>query len=313
MRDIDDHSSDLRPATAAGGGDRRPLEGTGALVTGGAGGIASASAARLAGDGAVVVLMGRTEATLAATVAEIRAAVPGAEVHHVVGDALREADVAAAVDDVVARAGALGVTVATVGGGVVAPLLARTGDDLVDELRRNLVSPFLAIKHSVPAMAAGGGSIVCISSDAATLSFRHMVGYCSAKAGVDAMVRVAADELGHLGIRVNAVRPGLTRTKSGNIDRIFDDADLIREFERVKPLGRTGVPVDVADAVRFLAGPASAWITGACLPVDGGNSLRMAPDMEAVARRRLGNPVVDAALAGQLPPGEGAGAGPGRP
>jgi NAD(P)-dependent dehydrogenase (short-subunit alcohol dehydrogenase family) len=192
--------------------------------------------------------------------------------------------------------------VATVGGGTIAPFLVLDEDVLLEELRRNIVGAFLAIKHVVPVMVtSGGGSIVCISSDAATMSWPFMAGYCAGKAGLDAMVRVAADEFGHHAIRVNAVRPGLTKTASNNVSALFSDPEILEEFRSQKPLGRTGTPEDIAAGVRFLAGPESAWVTGQSLAIEGGNELRKAPSLEKIARLRYGDEAVDVAIAGRIP------------
>ncbi|MGW0008121.1 SDR family oxidoreductase, partial [Nocardia grenadensis] len=109
----------------------------------------------------------------------------------------------------------------------------------------------------------------------------------------------AADELGAAGVRVNAVRPGLVR--SHEEARIFGDAEMIARFVANKPLGRTGLPEDIAEAVRHLAGPESSWTTGQSLAVDGGNELRRAPSFEKYARAAFGDAVIDAAVAGRDP------------
>jgi NAD(P)-dependent dehydrogenase (short-subunit alcohol dehydrogenase family) len=95
------------------------------------------------------------------------------------------------------------------------------------------------------------------------------------------------------------VRPGLTRTESNNVSLLFTDPELIAAFVEQKPLGRTGTPEDIAEGVRFLAGPESGWVTGQSLAIEGGNELRRAPSLEKIARLRLGNQAVDAALAGR--------------
>jgi NAD(P)-dependent dehydrogenase (short-subunit alcohol dehydrogenase family) len=280
-----------------------PLAGKAALVTGGAGGIGSACARALARDGAAVTLMGRTPETLEATVAEFRSTLgDGAELSWFAGDAMVAEDVQGAVRQASAALGGLHICVATVGGGTIAPFLVLDEHVLLEELRRNIVGAFLAIKHVVPVMVtSGGGAIVCISSDAATMSWPFMAGYCAGKAGLDAMVRVAADEFGHHAIRVNAVRPGLTKTASNNVSALFSDPEILEEFKSQKPLGRTGTPEDIAAGVRFLAGPESAWITGQSLAIEGGNELRRAPSLEKIARLRYGDETVDVAIAGRIP------------
>lgn len=279
------------------------LDGKSALITGGGGGLGSASALALARDGAAVTLMGRTAEKLEAAAERIREDVGGdARVHCEVGDALDRSDVIAAVERAQAATGALDIAVAVVGGGTIAPLLTVDESVFLEDLRRNIVGAFLLIKHATPSMVrAGGGSIVCISSDAATMTWPMMASYCAGKAGLDAMVRVAADELGRHNIRVNAVRPGLTKTESNNISMLFSDPEIIADFVDQKPLGRTGTPADIAAGVRYLAGPESSWVTGQSLAIEGGNELRRAPSLERIARARLGDAAVDDALAGRIP------------
>jgi NAD(P)-dependent dehydrogenase (short-subunit alcohol dehydrogenase family) len=247
--------------------------------------------------------MGRTPATLEATVAELRSTLgDDAELSWFAGDAMVAEDVQGAVRQASAALGGLHICVATVGGGTIAPFLVLDEHVLLEELRRNIVGAFLAIKHVVPVMVtSGGGTIVCISSDAATMSWPFMAGYCAGKAGLDAMVREAADEFGHHAIRVNAVRPGLTKTASNNVSALFSDPEILEEFRSQKPLGRTGTPEDIAAGVRFLAGPESAWVTGQSLAIEGGNELRRAPSLEKIARLRYGDEAVDVAIAGRIP------------
>ncbi|MYW03179.1 SDR family oxidoreductase, partial [Streptomyces sp. SID3343] len=194
----------------------------------------------------------------------------------------------------------LAICVATVGGGTTAPILAMDDDAFLADLHRNTHSAFLAIKYAAPVIAArGGGAIVCVSSTAAKLTMPFLSGYAAGKAGLEALVRAAADELGAAGVRVNAVRPGLV--KSHEEARIFRDEEMIASFLANKPLGRTGVPQDIAEAVRHLAGPESSWTTGQSLAVDGGNELRRAPSFEKYARAALGDAAIDAARAGRAP------------
>jgi len=142
------------------------------------------------------------------------------------------------------------------------------------DMQLNVGSAFAAVRHGAPLMREGG-AFVFISSTAAVLSFQGLSGYCAGKAALDHFVRVAADELGPRGIRLNCVRPGLTHTDG--MDPFFANPAYVESFKPLIPLGRTGVPADIAAAVRFLAGPESSWITGQSLAADGGNELRGAP------------------------------------
>jgi NAD(P)-dependent dehydrogenase (short-subunit alcohol dehydrogenase family) len=278
-----------------------PLAGSGALVTGGAGGFGRGIARALAADGAAVTLMGRTVASLESVAAQLTQELPGAPpVRWVAGDASADADVARAV--AVADEVPLRIAVATVGGSTVRPVLALDEQVLEHDFRRNVVTALHVIRHAGAAMAArGGGSIVCISSSAGGYSFPFMPSYAVAKAGLEALVRVAADEFGELGVRVNAVRPGLVPTDAEKPGLLVADESMRADVLREKPLARVGTVEDVAAAVRFLVGPESAWVTGASLPVEGGTHLRRAPRLEGLARAVCGDDLVDRALAGQLP------------
>src|SRR3954468_10305157 len=147
-----------------------------ALITGGGGGIGSASAFELARDGAAVTLMGRTESTLQrATQRLLSELPPEATVRYTVGDGTTAADVERAVEEASKAADGLRICVATVGGGVgtMAPLLVLDDEMLTSVYTTNVVSAFLAMKYCTPRMLdAGGGSIVCISSVAARATSR---------------------------------------------------------------------------------------------------------------------------------------------
>jgi NAD(P)-dependent dehydrogenase (short-subunit alcohol dehydrogenase family) len=275
------------------------ISGLTALVTGGGGGIGRVAAAALARDGASVLLMGRSESTLQRAAKEVGAAARfGAQVAWHAGDATVAGDVEAAVTAAKKVGGRFAICVAAVGGSKNAPLLLLDEKMLREALDSNLVSAFLAIKYSAAAMSElGGGSIICISSTAAKLSWPYLASYCMAKAGVEALIRVAADEFGHLGVRVNAVRPGLTRTAR---NAALFETELHARFVEQKPLGRTGLPEDIASGIRFLAGPESSWVTGQSFAIDGGHELRRATDLEGGARSAWGDAAVDAALAGRL-------------
>ena len=131
-------------------GSERALDGQAALVTGGGGGIGGASAEWLARDGAAVMIMGRTEATLVESKKRIeKAAGAGARIEYFVGDAVDESAVEAACAATAALADRLAIAVSVVGGGTMKPLLMFTGDELADDLRKNIVSAFLIIKYGI--------------------------------------------------------------------------------------------------------------------------------------------------------------------
>ena len=282
--------------------DEQPLAGQAALITGGGGGIGGASAAWLARDGAAVVIMGRTESTLDTTKEQIREfAGPDAKVDSFVGDALDEAALRDAMSAAEGMADRLGIAVSVIGGGTMKPLLMFDGAEALDELNRNVVSAFLVIRNATPLMVkGGGGSIVCISSDAAKIPWPFLTLYNTTKSGVEGLVRGAAIELAPLHVRVNAVRPGLVKTEATK-DGLFKNEKVMAQFLEQKPLGRTGVPDDIAAGVRDLAGPESSWVTGQSLGIEGGAELTRAPYLESLVRSRFGDDAIDTALAGTIP------------
>jgi NAD(P)-dependent dehydrogenase (short-subunit alcohol dehydrogenase family) len=274
--------------------DAAPLAGRRALVVGGGSGIGLATARLLAADGAHVTLAGRTVAKLEAAAATVDGAVS------VVGcDVLDANDVRHAVAVAEGDEG-LHIAVTVPGGGPFRPVLGYGDDEFDEAVRANLRPQFLVLKHAGAAMVrAGGGSVVAVSSTVADFPMPFNAGYSVGKAGVDQLVRIAADELGPAGVRVNAVRPGLTDTDS--TARMVADPDLAGRFLEQVPLGRLGEPDDIAAAIRYLAGPESSWVTGQILTVDGGNTLRRFPDLTDVARATLGPEVFDAVLRGEVP------------
>jgi NAD(P)-dependent dehydrogenase (short-subunit alcohol dehydrogenase family) len=280
----------------------KALAGQAALITGGGGGIGGASAAWLARDGAAVVIMGRTESTLAATKQQILDfAGHHATVEYYVGDALDATVLADAMETAASLADRLGIAVSVLGGGTMKPLLMFDGAEVLEELNRNVVSAFLVIRQATPHMAkAGGGSIVCISSDAAAIPWPFLTIYNTSKSGVEGLVRGAALELAPLNVRVNAVRPGLVKTDATK-DGLFKNEPVMAQFLEQKPLGRTGVPDDIAAGVRYLAGPESSWVTGQSFGIEGGAELARAPYLESLVRSRFGDDAIDAALSGKIP------------
>jgi NAD(P)-dependent dehydrogenase (short-subunit alcohol dehydrogenase family) len=280
----------------------KPLAGQAAFVTGGGGGIGAASAAWLARDGAAVVIMGRTEATLVkARTAILETAGPDAKVEYFVGDALDPDSVKSGLAAAESLTDRVGIAVSVVGGGQMKPLLMFDDAAVLAELRNNIVSAFLVIRNATPLMAkGGGGSIVLISSDAAKIPWPFLTIYNTSKSGVEGLVRGAAVELAPLKIRVNAVRPGLVRTEAST--NLFANTEVMAQFLAEKPLGRTGVPDDIAAGVRFLAGPESSWVTGQSIGIEGGAELGKAPYLENLIRKRFGDAAIDDALAGRIPP-----------
>lgn len=281
-----------------GGGAAGPLAGMSAIVTGGSGGIGAACAGALLRDGAAVLIMSRRAEAIERTAAELRDAVPGGRVEALAGDALQAADMQRALERAAAMTGRLDIIVPTVGGGGFRPLLMHDVDSFRAELDLNIVSAFIAMRYGAPLMTAGG-SIVCISSTAAVTAFPWLSAYCTGKGGLERLVRTAADELASARIRVNAVRPGMTRSNA--TAPMFEEPAIIGRFLEQIPLGRGGEPDDIAAAVRYLAGPESGWVTGQSFAVDGGHELRRNPDLTDMVGAIYGASALDAVRAGRAP------------
>jgi 7-alpha-hydroxysteroid dehydrogenase len=271
----------------AGPDDR--LEGYAFLVTGGGTGIGKACAKRLAAGGAAVTVCGRTESRLAATVAEIEAAGVSGSARYVLADVTREEDVRHAVDVAARATGGLDGCVANAGGDAeyTAPLHLQNVEIYRSVLELNVVGTLLALKHTLPLMVASGrGSFVGMSSIAGHQTHPYFGAYTAGKAGVEALIRNAADEYGPTRTRFNAVRPGFITTEI--MEAVPRGTPIHDSYISNTPMGDVGAPEDVAELVRFLIGPVSRWITGQCINVDGGNSMRRGPDFSPWIEPELG-------------------------
>ena len=257
------------------------LAGTGVLVTGGGTGIGKACARQLVEHGANVTIAGRTESSLQAAVLEIEAAELPGSIQLITGDVTNEADVQAFVKKAAEPSGTLTGVIANAGGGGM-PMAY--GDVDTEEFMRvlnlNVLGTMLCMKHSIPLMqTSGGGSFVGMSSLAGHITHPYFHAYCAGKAGIEAMMRNAADEYGKDKIRFNAIRPGFIATEI--MAGIPKDSDVYRSYIENTPMDGVGQPEDVADLARFLLGDESRWITGQCINVDGGHSLRRGPDFSS--------------------------------
>ncbi len=263
--------------TTRGGRMSGALDGQRAIVVGGGSGIGFGCAHVLARDGAAVTIVGRTEGKLRD--AQVRLADDGLTVSYVVcdaldGDSVRAAVAAASDDD-----GRLHIAVVVPGGGSITPVLLFDDDQFSREVDNNVRPVYLLLKYAGRAMVrAGSGSFVAISSTAAVFSARYLASYSAGKAAVDQLVRVAANELGQYGIRVNSVQPGMTRTPM--TAGTFANEKMIAAFVDGQAIARGGEVDDQANAVRYFAGPESGWTTGQLLTVDGGHTLRAFPDYD---------------------------------
>jgi NAD(P)-dependent dehydrogenase (short-subunit alcohol dehydrogenase family) len=227
--------------------------------------------------------MGRSRNKLDGAQAHL-SATPGPEVRIAAGDVASESDIEAAVATACRDGGKLDGCVAAAGRGTFGPTLDLTLEHWNEVMATNLTGAMLTLKHAGRAMVrAGGGSFVGISSIAGYLTHRWMTAYCVSKAGLEMLVRNAADELGGASVRANIVRPGLVPTDLAQ--RLTTDERTVNDYLAQMPMHRLGTVEDIANLVRYLIGPESSWVTGQCIGADGGHSLRRGPDLDHRAAR----------------------------
>ena len=242
------------------------LDGKVALVTGAARGQGAAEARLLVAEGASVVLGDVLDDDGAAVAAELADA---AVYRHL--DVTSEDDWGTAVGTAVERFGGLHVLVSNAG---ISPMPRPIIDTKPDDYRRvieiNQVGSFLGIHTAAPAIvAAGGGSIILISSVNGFVGAGGIAGYVSSKFALRGLAKVAALELGRQGIRVNSVHPGPIDTPMVQPES-WGGFDMRPALAASSPLGRIGQPEEVAELVCWLASDASSYCTGAEFVCDGG-------------------------------------------
>jgi NAD(P)-dependent dehydrogenase (short-subunit alcohol dehydrogenase family) len=157
-------------------------------------------------------------------------------------------------------------------------VLNSTAEQFATVLDTNLTGVFRSMRAEAREIKhAGGGSIVNISSIAGALTHRYMSSYCASKAGLNMLTQCSADDLGEFGIRVNAVMPGLVKTDLAQ--PLWSNEGVVQEYKRRMPISRIGDPEDVSELVAFLLSDDASWITGQCIGVDGGHTIRQGPDL----------------------------------
>ena len=236
-----------------------------AVITGAGAGIGRAIAETFAAAGAAVVVSDRDAATAAAVAQSITK--NGGRAAAVACDVTHEDDLAQLVAQTVKLFGKLSILVSNAGGGGPKPF-----DMPMADFRRafelNVFSLFRLAQLAAPEMErAGGGAILAITSMAGENKNRRMASYGASKAATNHLIRNIAFDLGPMGIRVNGIAPGATRTAA--LESVLND-DIQKAMLAHTPIHRLGEPQDMANAALFLCAPASSWVSGQILTVSGG-------------------------------------------
>jgi len=243
------------------------FDGRVSVVTGAASGIGLATAARLAELGSDVALIDRDGAGLIAAAKVVEAA--GVRACTLTLDLIDADALPAAVQEINRQLGSIDH--------LVNNAASLSGDALLEvslqsweaDVRAALTAPEQMMKAVLPQLLrAGRGSIVNVLSVNALRHFGNDA-YSAAKAGLEALTRSTAVRYARAGVRCNAVAPGTIATPNWR-ERLASEPEFLAAVARSYPMGRVGEPSDVAAAIAFLLSPASAWITGVTLPVDGG-------------------------------------------
>jgi 3-oxoacyl-[acyl-carrier protein] reductase len=246
----------------------KKLNGKVAVVTGASKGIGASIALHLAEAGAAVVVnYSSSKEGADRVVSEIVG--NGGRAVAVQADLAREGDVRRLFADTKTAFGRVDVLVNNAGIYEFAPLEAVTVEHYRRQFDLNVLGLLLATREAAKLFPASGGSVINISSVVATSPLPNASVYSATKAAVDAVTKSLAIELGPKKVRVNSINPGMVETEGMHAAGIAE-SDMRRTVEAQTPLGRIGMPKDVAPAAVFLASEDAAWITGVTLHISGG-------------------------------------------
>ena len=260
------------------------------VVTGGGSGIGKGVAAAVVASGGNAVLAGRNADKLAAAADEIKAQSGDAagQVMYQPADVTNEDEAARLVEAATAWHGRLDGVVHSAGGSeTIGPITQIDSAAWRNTVDLNVNGTMYVLKHAAREMVrGGGGAFVGISSIASSNTHRWFGAYGPSKAALDHLMMVAADELGPSSVRVNGIRPGLTRTDM--VAPIMQTPAVSDDYRDCTPLPRVGEVEDVANLAVFLLSDAASFITGQIINVDGGHGLRRGPDLSGMLEPLFG-------------------------
>jgi meso-butanediol dehydrogenase/(S,S)-butanediol dehydrogenase/diacetyl reductase len=246
-----------------------------AIVTGGGSGIGHQTSRLFAAEGATVIVADRNQANAEKVAAEITSE-GGRAVPRVV-DVTKAAEVEALINGTAARHGRLDILVNNAGYGIAGTVVNTTEEDWDALIAVNVKGVFLGCKYAIPIMEKqGGGAIVNTASTVSRVGIPNRAAYVASKGAVGTLTKAMALDHVAANIRINAVAPGTI--ESPYFDEIFrksNDAKALRaQLEARQPMNRLGKPVEIANAILFLASDEASFCTGTILFVDGGWTAR---------------------------------------
>jgi len=239
-----------------------------AVITGGASGIGLAIAEKFIVKGLTVLLVGRDQAKLKSVCSKL-----GEKADFMVCDLSDLESIPPLVQSIIDRYGRIDILVNNAGINLKKPVEEVTDSDYQNIILTNQTSVFsLTRSAAIFMIEQGSGCVLNISSMASQYGIPYVIAYTASKSAVEGMTKALAVELAPHNIRVNCIAPGFIRTNMSSAALDKDPERRGRVISRT-PMGRLGMPAEVAEAAYFLVSPEASFITGVVLPVDGGNSI----------------------------------------
>jgi len=239
-----------------------------AIVTGGNSGLGYATAKKFCDHGIKTYIIGRTKERTENACAEI-----GDKAIPLIFDLTKLDEIPGMVEDIFNKEGHIDILVNNAGINMKKEFIEVTDAEFEQIVHTNLFSVFAMSREVVKKMKqTGGGNIVNISSMAAQYGMPKVVAYSSSKTAIEGMTRAMAVDLAQYNIRTNCIAPGFIKTKMTAKALDSDPPRKEKVFSRT-PMGKMGLPEDIADAVFFMCSNEAKFVTGTVLPVDGGNSI----------------------------------------
>jgi NAD(P)-dependent dehydrogenase (short-subunit alcohol dehydrogenase family) len=239
-----------------------------AIITGGASGLGLAATKKFIENNIRTIIIGRNEENLAEVSKSL-----GKLCSYKVFDLSNLKGIPGLVNELTTELGQIDILVNNAGINQKKPFTEVTDEDFQQVILTNLTSVFVLSREVAKSMLQyKNGCIVNISSMAAQYGIPYVIAYTAAKTGIEGMTKAMAVELSPQGIRVNCVAPGFIETKM-SAKALDNDPQRKQKVLSRTPMGKLGVPEDVADAIHYLSSDGAKYLTGVILPVDGGNSI----------------------------------------